>query len=517
MNKSNQTSNILRQEGNDFYKKREFFLALLKYNQSLCYAESESENLGLAYANRSAVYFEMKLHDQCLKNIDLAEKNSYPKLNFEILNQRRAKCTELTTKKSQNVFKLSLPASRKLPFIANCLKIENNEKYGRHIITTADLSVGDIIAIDRSFCSIPISESQFVKVSELNIYQRCNNCLKSNQLNLIPCKSCCCAMFCSQECYEFAMKYFHQYECPVITDILKSGSVNMSLRIFFISLSLFGGNIKSLQRFYEETKKNMKNVFDFDHSTLINAEDVLIMKLKCLISLSKSSKKYQMMYQKSILSSLSSLNSIYTENIDFIHDYIEALCQISDHNFHGIFSSNLGNKTFDNSNLKSLQEPIGSGSFLFTSLINHSCTPNILRICVDGEMCLIVCRKIEKGSQIYDCYKNNFLMETREKRQNILNQHFNFRCDCEACLNDWPTLKELRVKDVKLMKYAKKINDELIESLNSSSKLANSFKKCKDILQENFKNYPSMELCIIQKSFATFLLKLAAQNISLVK
>ena len=106
-------------------------------------------------------------------------------------------------------------------------------------------------------------------------------------------------------------------------------------------------------------------------------------------------------------------------------------------------------------------------------------------------------------------------MEKREQRQNILNQHFNFHCDCEACLNDWPTLKELIVKDIKLMKYAKKCNDELIESLKTSSKLINDFKKCKEILQENFKNYPSMELCIIEKSFVTFLLKLTAQHISL--
>jgi len=107
-------------------------------------------------------------------------------------------------------------------------------------------------------------------------------------------------------------------------------------------------------------------------------------------------------------------------------------------------------------------------------------------------------------------------MEIRERRRNILLQDFNFVCDCEACLNDWPTLKELTVKDMKLMKYAKKINDEVIESLKTVSKLANAFNRCKDILQENFQNYPSMELCIIQKSFVTFLLKLAAQQNSLL-
>lgn len=223
-------------------------------------------------------------------------------------------------------------------------------------------------------------------------------------------------MFCSQECYEFAMKYFHQYECPIILDIIKSGSVNMSLRIFFISLSLFNGNINNLQTFYMENQKNSKNIFDFDFSILKNVEDNLILKLKCLLNLSKSSILYQLTQQKFILKSHPILHIMYDENANFIDEYIQTLCQISDHNFHGIFSSNLGIKTFDHTNLKSLQEPIGSGTFLLTSLINHSCSPNILRICLDDEICLVVCRKIEKGSQVYDCYKYEFLKVTKIKQ-----------------------------------------------------------------------------------------------------
>lgn len=198
MYKSNKTSILLRQEGNEFYKKREFYQALLKYNQSLCYAESESENIGLAFANRSAIYFEIKSYDQCQINIDLAKKNFYPKESLDVLNQRRLKCMESSSNEVKNCsgknFKLSLPANKKLPFIASCLKIKTNQKYGRHIITTTDLNVGDIIAKDKSFCSVPISESKFIRVSELNIYQRCNNCLKSNHLSLIPCKNCCHGM-----------------------------------------------------------------------------------------------------------------------------------------------------------------------------------------------------------------------------------------------------------------------------------------------------------------------------------
>lgn len=195
MEKSNQKSNISRQEGNEFYKNRQFTQALSKYNQSLCFSEKNSENLGLAYANRSAVYFEMKLFEKCLQNIDTAIAHFYPKENKHILETRRAKCLELMNvdqkRKTENLFKLSLPINSKIPFLAKNLELRNDKKFGRHIITTSDVSVGDVVAVDKPFCCVPISESQFVNVPEDNIYQRCNNCLKINHLNLYPCEDCC--------------------------------------------------------------------------------------------------------------------------------------------------------------------------------------------------------------------------------------------------------------------------------------------------------------------------------------
>lgn len=103
-------------------------------------------------------------------------------------------------------------------------------------------------------------------------------------------------------------------------------------------------------------------------------------------------------------------------------------------------------------------------------------------------------------------------MENGELRRANLLKEFNFQCGCVACLNDWPTFKQLNVKEMKLMKYAKKVNDELVEMLKNHNQLLKNFKNCQNILNENHQNYPSMELCIIQKTFVTFLLKFAAQH-----
>lgn len=195
--KSDEKSEQLRSEGNQHYCLRLFFDALLKYNESLCYAQPESENAGLAYANRSAVYFEMKLYDNCVSNIELAKRNRYPESNYEVLNKRSEKCKEMLksqkekSSKESKTFKLSYSANEKLPFVVECLEMATSEKYGRHIITNRALKVGDVVAIEKPFCSVLLAESKFHEAPESNIYQRCYNCLKENALDLFPCPSCC--------------------------------------------------------------------------------------------------------------------------------------------------------------------------------------------------------------------------------------------------------------------------------------------------------------------------------------
>lgn len=194
--KCDKKSEKLRTEGNEFYSQKKFHDALTKYNESLCFATNGSENAGLAYANRSAVYFQMNLYEKCLRNIELARHHNYPEKNFEILQTREVKCEDMKNGKENtpspwNFFKLSHPPNKKMPFVVNCLKINKNDKYGRHVTTNRALKVGDIVSIEEPFCAVLLSQSKFVEIPPSNIYQRCSNCLKDNGLDLIPCPKCC--------------------------------------------------------------------------------------------------------------------------------------------------------------------------------------------------------------------------------------------------------------------------------------------------------------------------------------
>lgn len=193
--KSDIKSATLRGEGNKFYSDRNFYDALLKYNESLCHASLDGENLGHAFANRSAVYFEMKLFGNSLKNIEFARVHNYPVESLETLAKREAKCHELMKQKLKfnspwEFFKLSYKSNKRLPFAVHCLELRTNEKYGNHIITNQTVKVGDVLAIESPFCSVLLKQTRLADVENSNIYQRCAYCLRDNQLDLFPCFGC---------------------------------------------------------------------------------------------------------------------------------------------------------------------------------------------------------------------------------------------------------------------------------------------------------------------------------------
>lgn len=180
------TAENFREQGNSHFRNKRFREALVAYNQSLCFAEGFG--VSLCFGNRSAVYLEVKLFEECLQNIKLACDCGYPEEKRQKLFEREQKCKKLMKisrenfkKNPWNFFKLSHAANPKIPFIVDCLQLCESEKFGRYLITNRDLKTGDVIAIEEPFYKFNDSEA---------FHSRCANCLKSNHLNLIPCLSC---------------------------------------------------------------------------------------------------------------------------------------------------------------------------------------------------------------------------------------------------------------------------------------------------------------------------------------
>lgn len=171
----------LIEKGDKCFREEKYFAALIAYNKSLCYAAGSAE-MSEGFAGRSAVYFETKHFEKCLENIQFA-KESFGLCNGVTLMEREDRCKEnfVQQEDAWSVFKLSRPPNPRVPLIVNCLSLRENEMFGRFIVTDKNLSPGEIIAIEEPFV-------KFVDFTTLNHYkhQRCFNCLKTNQLSLIP-------------------------------------------------------------------------------------------------------------------------------------------------------------------------------------------------------------------------------------------------------------------------------------------------------------------------------------------
>lgn len=215
--KSNELSEVFRNEGNELYKHGKFFEAMRCYNRSLCYGKMGSEHVALTYGNRSAVYLETQEFEKCLENIKLARDAGYPKDKLDRLSDRETLCKKTMSKHKQDLdnekwtfFKLSYPPNDKLPFIANCLELSANKNFGRHIITNQDLKPGDIVALE---------ETPFKALNRKGTYIRCANCFKSNKMSLIPSVNCAQG----KDHDELSRKSFISTVNPNFSDVLFQG------------------------------------------------------------------------------------------------------------------------------------------------------------------------------------------------------------------------------------------------------------------------------------------------------
>jgi SET and MYND domain-containing protein 4 len=402
--KLSEISENSRNTGNKLYIQRNFFDALVKYNESLCHAKPDSEQLGLAYANRSAVYFEMKMFENSLRNIELAKLNGYPEKNLSTLTKRAEKCLQQIEngnidRNIENPFefvKLSHEPHDHLPFVSNCLELKKSKKFGRYIITNCELKVGEIVAIEKPHFRILKSDSRYESCDETNKFQRCAYCLQDNYLDLIPCIGCSSTMFCSEECQMKAFESFHNYECLISGFLLKSGIMQMAIRVFFQALNMFNGSIEEIENFLVDKTTSSASYYDYDFSsksTEMNKNFLTI--LYCLTKNNRSGNDSpEVLFKRHPI-----LTEMWQNHESFITKFIQRILQIGDSNFHGICGWSM--KKYNN------QSPnmIGIGCYPFISLVNHSCAPNVNRIYIQDKMFLLVERPIKKGEQLFDCYK----------------------------------------------------------------------------------------------------------------
>lgn len=494
--KNNADALTARMAGNEKFKAGDFHAAMAKYNESICLAENGSEYLSLAYGNRSSCFEKMKMFSNCLIDIQLAKDCSYPERMMQKLNDRKAKCMlEMQSEKLiLNQPTLSFPADENLSCMANVLRIDVDNQYGRLITATQDIPIGSTILIEEDYVRYVVGENL-----------KCSSCGKRN-VNFIPCEICGGAMFCNELCLK---NNFHQVECEMLVDMDLCSDGNFFplfvLRSLVVGLSAFSSTTE-MMKFVENCRNT--DQFETPLSTLSAT-----LKYRAFFKLSSFvpnsifldlCKEAYFVYQSIKSSSLGDKFQTKSHQRFLIHLIIHHSAVLRTNNFtdSDVRTMMIFGESFDTTHKDSEYEHI---LLLVTSYLNHSCCPNVAKMKKNNLSICTTILPIRKGDQLFISYvdEDDEDYKTESGRQSYLQNSYGFTCKCRLCekgiLKNTHTLQN----DAAFVSVVKDV--EILEQNFDLLLVREIIKNCKQFLAKHAKMIPSVESVYILNNFAAML------------
>ncbi|XP_055692866.1 SET and MYND domain-containing protein 4-like [Lutzomyia longipalpis] len=487
-------SENLRKDGNKLYKDAKYVDAVIAYNRSACYAVSK-ENISIALANRSAAFFDMKMYQECLESIRLAREYGYPERLMEKLDKREATSKkELRRKPPQReivVTKVGLPVNEKIPYLARCLKMQEDSLYGRYVIADEDIPAGTVIAIEEPFCKVYGNE---------DMYLRCAVCLYEVSHLLIPCDKCCQTMFCSKKCQEIGAKGFHAIECPIMGAIYEN--FDDTLRLIFRTLIcsfLAFPDIVTMQQALEKIEREKKNVFSFDWRKKLTPEELYTPIHTLMTNEGKFEDDHVLMvYRQSCLmfSLLRRYSPVFKERYlttptaeDFLKNHTCHIILIGALNIYGLHDT----MSFFDPGTKPLG--LGAALYAFHSLLSHSCAPNISLVSDESGTRSVTLKNVRKGEQIVTNYGCDHLLMDKAGRQEELKKRYAFLCNCIACALDYPKYGALPIPENIPRVPAQRFRDATNLTRFSVKCAKDGFNALCKYIRKHGHHYPARQLC----------------------
>lgn len=404
--KSNEISMKLLAEGHDRLLELNYHGALEKYNQSLRFAEIGTESEKVAYEYRAECFVKLESHTKALFDIELALKLK-PSIRSQMkLQTLRAKCQKIliSTPAGPDAYlpKLTFPADKDFPCIADILEIHENKEFGRHVVATSDIEVGNVVMVNSIFAFGTVSDTQTC----------CSVCNKMEK-NFIACASCPNAMFCGGPCSNRTA--IHRFECKSIFHALGDASLKLPIQTLLMAIEMFP-QINDLINFVEKCiadKCFPKSARD------ATARYGIFLKLLQYFDEEQIYFAYQVY---TAILSIPKVNVLFDTNrkkLFLMHLTLHHLTVIPQNSFR--------------------QERYNVGwiktDYIYDvlSLINHSCAPNLFNHSNShGTAYCMTVRPIKKGEQLYINYLGNEAENPKEQRQTALDT-WSFKCKCVRC------------------------------------------------------------------------------------
>lgn len=400
----------LRRRGNQQFEQKNWRSAMELYNFSLCYATDASDNISLAYANRSSCYLQLKMYEQCLIDIELAIEAKYPKDLMRKLNNRKATCLEEMQKSTQDSRLtadppiLSYSADARFPCLANVLELRYNSEFGAHLGAKSDIKIGETI----------ILEEMFTFGARFNDRSFCRTCFKF-QGNFIPCRNCLGA-FCDARCLE--SNEIHKIDCGAkyyyTPPIGEPGRVPPAADISIMKSILVGVNafssVDDLIKFVEGALVSR----DFDSLHGLSDVQLKYGQFLKLLPMPKALGKEIMVQYLMCYKNLFEIGEIQQRfNSMRLQRFLMHLV------WHHILIIRSNAYTFRPTPSADVNT-LGN----FTALLNHSRSPNVCVTFSGNQQMATTIRPVKKGDQLFT------------EHQNVDMENFPFARKCSKCVPD---------------------------------------------------------------------------------
>ena len=494
--KSDLISAEYREKGNKLYQMKKLHEATAEYNSALLYANSGSV-LALAYANRSAVLFQRNEIKACYRDIERAMVAGYPENLLYKLWDRKGKClmkvsrfvqateafekclesmpealdqvpqslktlaaqVEKSIKACQGrqsvgvdpfnnanenlsrIPSLSFGANPLIPSFSKAIKLDYSSHSGRFGSATRKIECGEIVSVDKS-------PFKFASIEQRSKLSFCTHCL-GHCIDLMPSPISVNDFFCCKSCLDVAMQTYHPGENQLFWSLEQLELVQEEWFIAFRAilskpLSWFINNRKELFVKEDPTGKEAKVYNSDDYKSIYNLQTHLTdwsldhMRRKSLVThfFLKCLRKVKYFGDQADNDDKSAI----TRDETFILEILLHLMNVASTNSIevGLFQVDP-----DKSALEGRVDLVGSSLDVSLGLLNHSCDPNTIRFNSNGRVVLMANRTIAEGEEVTASYSSSYAEADLETRQAYLQRKYFFKCNCDPCLKDWPTLESL--------------------------------------------------------------------------
>ncbi|XP_046483537.1 SET and MYND domain-containing protein 4-like isoform X1 [Neodiprion pinetum] len=513
----------LRNNGNESFLSCQYYTAVKQYTESIVCAPESSEELAIAYANRSAALFRLGKFTDCVEDIDRALNLKYPdRLKIKLYKRKKLSLVALGRSGRDTSFqetvnsleKMDLQKDEKdepkkellqlssvrliskspayalqhlpptilasnptIPSASDGVTIKYSKKFGRHLVATRKIKPGEVLILEKPYCS---------RLNLKNVYTHCSYCLQVSW-TMIPCQYCINVAYCSEKCKNKAWDDYHEVECSVVGLLLGHGFNNilwLSLRMAITAtekgtkLDALKQELKTIDdstdpctkgygddgKFYSDKYRSIYSLTDnIDKCSAVN---LIVRPLWTAITVCTLATESRMFGKKLSLHTLAK-----NQDVIFVGKLILK-------NIHTLFSNR---QSYGPSHGPEGQS-LGDAVMAVSNLINHSCDANTIKQWYADCMAVYAVYPIEQGEQVFDNYGPRFNVMEKCIRQRYLNR-WHFNCDCLPCANNWPTMHSLpSYRKQKMSEDSKKQLDQIIYR----------YKVCNLMFDDNIRYLPNI-------------------------